>query len=67
MTDASTLLWEEKLRPILDMLAEHVTVEEMVTLRNEIVMDENTPAIIASIIDDLFRVRVSVELMRREL
>lgn len=67
MTDASVLLWQERLRPILDALCEHVTVDEMVTLRNETITNEETPAVVASIIDDLFRLRVSVELMHREL
>lgn len=67
MTDASVLLWQERLRPLLAALCEHVTVDEMVALRGETITNEETPAVVASIIDDLFRLRVSVELMHREL
>lgn len=67
MTDASTRLWQEKIRPLLNALAEHVTVEEMNLLWAEVWPDENAPKSVVCVCEALQRLRIAVELMRVEM
>ena len=61
MTDESIALWQEKLQPILSLLREHVTIDQLEKLRDEAKRDMETPPPVLHVIQSLYRLRLEAE------
>lgn len=61
MTPESIALWQEKLQPILSLLREHVTIDQLEKLRDEAQRETETPPPVRHVIETLYRLRLGVE------